>query len=172
MTIVMAYLPLEEDLLFLIHDTARMIGIHVDRLARQHGMSRAQWVLLIKLDRHPGLSQRDLAEFMEVEPITVGRLIDKLEARGLVTRKPDDQDRRVWRVHLLPAAQPYLAEIGLHRAEIAELVGRGIPPAMAETLRQGLIRSKSNVAAALRAQASDSVPRTEPLLPQDEALEA
>lgn len=146
----MAKFPQEEDLLFLIGDTARQISTYADRIARRYGMTKAQWVLLIKLDRHPGLSQKDLAAMMEVEPITVGRLVDRLTAHGLVERVPDEQDRRVWRLHLLPAAEPILEELAALRAEIAEMVSAGIDTATQETMRQGLARAKANVACALR----------------------
>ena len=92
--------PPQDDLLLLLGDTARLIGTYADRVARRQGMTKAQWVLLLKLSRHPGLSQKDLAELMEVEPITVGRLVDRLEARGLVARDADGQDRRIWRLRL------------------------------------------------------------------------
>ena len=63
-------------------------------------MTRAQWGILIWLERQPGISQKELAELLEVEPITVARLIDRLEARGMVERRPDPRDRRIWRLHL------------------------------------------------------------------------
>jgi MarR family transcriptional regulator for hemolysin len=146
----MAQFPLEEDLLFLIGDTARLIGTYADRIARSRGMSKAQWLLLLKLARHPGLSQKDLAQMMEVEPITVGRLVDRLAAHGLVERVPDEQDRRVWRLHLLPAAEPVLDELALRRKEIVAMVRVGIDDAMAETMCRGLARAKANVTCALR----------------------
>jgi MarR family transcriptional regulator for hemolysin len=146
----MSYVPQEEDLLFLISDTARLIGIFADRIARRKGMTKAQWVLLIRLARHPGLSQKDLADMMEVEPITVGRLVDRLEARGLVARDPDEQDRRIWRLRLLPASEPLLKEMAAHRADIAAMIGTGIADDTAETMRKGLVQVKANVTCALK----------------------
>lgn len=140
----------EEDLLFLISDTARLIGTYADRIARRRGMSKAQWVLLLRLARHPGLSQKDLALMMEVEPITVGRLVDRLEGHGLVERLPDEHDRRVWRLHLLPAAEPLLAELAELRDGIAAMIGAGIDETTAETMRLGLTRVKANVTCALK----------------------
>jgi len=140
----------EEDLLLLISDTARLIGTYADRIARRSGMTKAQWVLMMKLARHPGLSQKDLADMMEVEPITVGRLVDRLEARGLVARDPDEQDRRIWRLRLLPAAQPLLREMVAQRAEIAAMIVTGIGQATVETIQNGLMQVKSNVTCALK----------------------
>lgn len=142
--------PQEEDLLFLIGDSARLIGVYADRIARKRGLSKAQWLLLLKLAHHPGLSQKDLAQMMAVEPITVGRLVDRLENRGLVERVPDGQDRRVWRLHLLPAAEPVLAELAQRRGDIAALIGQGLDEATAEAIRQGLAQVKANVCSALK----------------------
>src|SRR3712207_4616327 len=101
----------DQDLLTLLHDVARMVRTLADRRARAHGMTRAQWMILVRLRRHDGLTQKALAEILEVEPITVGRLVDRLAARGLVARRADPADRRVWRLHLTTAAAPALAEI-------------------------------------------------------------
>lgn len=146
----MANYPQEEDLLSLIGDTARLIGTYADRIARRHGMSKAQWLLLVKLARHPGLSQTDLAQMMAVEPITVGRLVDRLAAHKLVERVPDEQDRRIWRLHLLPAAESVLDELALRRKEIVEMVRAGIDDAPAEIMHRGLARAKANVTCALK----------------------
>jgi MarR family transcriptional regulator, transcriptional regulator for hemolysin len=81
------------DLLFLLHDVARLLRVDADKRARLHGMTRAQWAILIWLERQPGISQKELSEILEVEPITVARLIDRLQTRGMVERRPDPRDR-------------------------------------------------------------------------------
>ena len=81
-------------------------------------MTRAQWLILAWLDRQPGLSQKELAEKLEVEPITVARLVDRLQARGLLERRPDPADRRVWRLHLLPGVEPVLDALDQQREEL------------------------------------------------------
>jgi|ERR1700761_55577 MarR family transcriptional regulator for hemolysin len=140
----------EDDLLLLLSDTARLIGTYADRVARRQGMTKAQWVLLLKLSRHPGLSQKDLAELMEVEPITVGRLVDRLEARGLVVRDADELDRRIWRLRLTPAAEPLLQVLAGHRADIAAMIVTGIGRETAQTMQKGLMQIKANVIGALK----------------------
>jgi DNA-binding MarR family transcriptional regulator len=140
----------EDDLLLLLNDTARLIGTYADRVARRHGMTKAQWVLLLKLSRHPGLSQKDLAELMEVEPITVGRLVDRLEARGVVAREADGQDRRVWRLRLTPAAEPLLQRLAGERAELAAMIITGIGQQTVATMEKGLMQVKANVLGALK----------------------
>src|SRR5277367_4465277 len=116
----------QHDLLILLHDVGRLLRVDADKRARAEGMTRAQWGILIWLERQPGISQKELAELLEVEPITVARLVDRLEARGMVERRPDPRDRRIWRLHLLLPAHLVLREINQQRIEMAALVTRGI----------------------------------------------
>ena len=128
----------DRDLLILLNDVGRMLRTEGDRRARAHGMSRAQWVMLLRLNRQPGLSQKELAELLEVEPITVARLADRLEARNLIERRADPQDRRVWRLHLLPGAKPVLNELASQRDELIEMITAKLDPAIVETLTTAL----------------------------------
>jgi DNA-binding MarR family transcriptional regulator len=114
-------------------------------------MTRAQWVILARLERQPGLTQNEMAAIVEVEPITIARLVDRLEVRGLVVRKADPRDRRVWRLHLTPAAAPILREISKYRAEINEVITAGMSPAIQKALKDGLTQMKVNLAAEARA---------------------
>jgi DNA-binding MarR family transcriptional regulator len=133
------------DLLFLLHDVARLMRVEADKRARQHGMTRAQWAILIWLERQPGISQKELSEILEVEPITVARLIDRLEARGMVERRPDPRDRRIWRLHLLRPAQDVIHEIDEHRADMTRIVTEGIEEKDLETVIEALLRMKSTL---------------------------
>ena len=110
----------DNDLQFQLHDLARVLRTRFDRWARNYGLTRAQGVILVRLHHQPGLSQNEMAAMCEVEPITVGRLVDRLEARGLLERRPDPSDRRINRLHLLAPAQPILALIDDYRAELGE----------------------------------------------------
>lgn len=140
------------DLLFLVHDVARLLRTEADKRARRNGMTRAQWVMLIWLDRRPGLSQKELSELLEVEPITVARLVDRLEARGMVERRADPADRRIWRLHLLPPAAPVLVEIERHRAEMVGLISSGLDAALIARMTDGLARMKSTLCNEVRAR--------------------
>lgn len=140
----------QQDLLVLLHDVARLSRIEADKRARQHDLTRAQWVMLLKLARHPGLSQKDLAEILEVEPMTVARLTDRLERRGLVERRADPRDRRIWRLHLTEEAAPMLGIVKAQRAEVADLVMKDLDPQMIETMMEGLSRMKAALLAAHR----------------------
>ncbi len=132
----------QRDLMFLLHDVARLLRVDADKRARAHGMTRAQWGILIWLDRQPGLSQKELAEILEVEPISVARLIDRLEARGMVERRPDPKDRRIWRLHLCSTAHGVLGEIDHQREQMRAFVTSGLDEATLDTMTEALITMK------------------------------
>jgi MarR family transcriptional regulator for hemolysin len=136
---------LETDVLFLLYDVARLMRTRADQRARRRGMTRAQWVILSWLERQSGISQSDLAGLVEVEPITVCRLIDRLEARGLVERRADPKDRRVRRLHLTAKAKPILDEIHAYRDELRQEVTAGISDAALKSQIETLLRMKSNL---------------------------
>lgn len=140
----------EQDLLVLLHDVARLSRIEADKRARQHDLTRAQWVMLLKLARYPGLSQKDLAEILEVEPMTVARLTDRLERRGLVERRADPRDRRIWRLHLTEEAAPVLGIVKAQRREVADLIMKDLDPPLVETMMEGLARMKAALLASHR----------------------
>lgn len=137
----------------MLHDVARQLRLETDRRARAHDMTRAQWVILVCLERQPGLSQKALAEILEVEPITVARLIDRLEDRGMVERRGDPADRRVWRLHLLPPASPVLRDIHAVRDDLRRVLVDGIDAPMLATINDGLVRMKANLTAEPRGRA-------------------
>ncbi len=144
----------DRDTLLLLADVARLMRTEADRRARIHGMTRAQWIILHRVNDAPGLSQRQLAEFLEVEPITVGRLVDRLEARGVVERRPDPDDRRIWRLHLLPAAIEVLAKLEVQRVAIRDLLTEGVDAPTLDEVMQALRRMRSNLLAHRRATAT------------------
>ena len=135
----------ESDLLLLIHDLARLMRTRADQRARAQGMTRAQWVILFRLDMRPGLSQNELATQTEVEPITVARLIDRLEARGLVERRLDPQDRRVRRLHLTPAARPCLEQLHAYASDLRRTLTAGLDAEAINLLTTSLVALKNNL---------------------------
>jgi MarR family transcriptional regulator, transcriptional regulator for hemolysin len=88
-----------------ISDVARLLRTEFDRRVRRLGITRAQWLVLTRLHRHPGASLSELAEMMEVEKATAGRMIDRLVANGWVARRTPRDDRRIKRVYLTPEAE-------------------------------------------------------------------
>ncbi|MEK9723373.1 MAG: MarR family transcriptional regulator [Rhodospirillaceae bacterium] len=91
---------------FLIHDVARLMRIAYDRRMKPLGLTRSQWWVLNNLYFNQGISQTDLAKILDVERATLGRLLDRLEAKDWIDRRPDTEDRRINRVYLSEAAQP------------------------------------------------------------------
>ena len=140
---------LEDDFLVLLYDVARQMHTVADQMAREHGTTRAQFIILARLERQPGMSQNELAAIAEVAPITVARLIDRLEAQGLVERCTDPADRRIWRLRLTPAAAPVLRDLKRYRAEVRALMTKGVNPAVLKAMVVGLRRMKENLSSSL-----------------------
>ena len=132
-------------MLILLHDVARMQRTRFDQWARNYGMTRAQMIILIRLERQPGLSQNEMAALCEVEPITVGRLVDRLEARGQIERRADPADRRIRRLHLLPAAAPVLAAIESYKTALLDYVTDGLDANVQEAVIDALLHMKTKL---------------------------
>ena len=135
----------ERDMFILLHDVARLTRVEADRRARRMGMTRAQWGIIRRLASQPGRSQKELADLLEVEPITVVRMVDRLEAAGMVERRADEQDRRIWRLHLLPAAMKVLKDINHELEALADFIVSGVTPKQHEVMVNALLRMKANV---------------------------
>src|SRR5947209_6110157 len=116
---------LDDDFPIVLYDLARQLRTVFDEKAREHGSTRARCMILARLERQPGMSQNELAAITEVAPITVARLIDRLEAQGLVERCADPKDRRIWRLRLTPAAAPILRDVKRWRTEVRALMTKG-----------------------------------------------
>lgn len=122
----------KRDLFYLVHDVAHLMRIRFDQYARAWGMTRAQCVILIHIKKHPGMTQNEMASHCEIEPITVARLIDRLQASGLVERRTDPADRRINRLHLLPAALPIIEQISESREHALRFMTRELDPSQSE----------------------------------------
>jgi MarR family transcriptional regulator, transcriptional regulator for hemolysin len=85
---------------FLLSDVARLMRTAFDRRVRKLGLTRSQWLVINRLHRRPGATQSELAEMLEVEKPTAGRMVDRMEAKGWVERRADGADRRVNRLYL------------------------------------------------------------------------
>jgi MarR family transcriptional regulator for hemolysin len=144
---------LDRDPVVLLYDVARIMRTKFDKRARSRGMTRAQWHILARVDRQPGLSQRELAAVCEVEPITVARLVDRLEERGLLERRADPTDRRVWRLHNLPAARAVLDEINAYREEFIRDIDAEIGRAAREAMVGSLLLVRAHLSSSDEAAA-------------------
>lgn len=118
--------PMSDSLGFLISDVSRLMRRRFDERARLIGVTRTQWRTLTTLSRNEGINQGGLADLLEVEPITLCRMIDRLEEAGLVERRRDPADRRAWQIFLTPKALPLLGQL------------RGLADGMIENALSGL----------------------------------
>lgn len=135
-----------EDLLFEINETARAIRRLFDQRASAMGVTRAQWRVLARLKREPGLRQVELAERLDMEPITLCRIVDRLEEAGLVERKTDPSDRRAWLLELTAKADPVVRQLRALARGIAEEAMDGIRETELRELQERLAAIRTNVA--------------------------
>src|SRR6476620_11803308 len=119
----------KRDLAFTINDVARLLRNYADQKAAQFGMSRAKWAVLARLDRFEGLKQAELADMLDLQPISLTRLLDGLADNGLIERRPDPEDRRAKRLYLTPAARPLLGRLSGLGGELSGTPCAGIDPA-------------------------------------------
>jgi MarR family transcriptional regulator for hemolysin len=153
---------IESDFLFTLFEVQRLLRLFADKQASRYGLNRAQWAVLAKLERTEGLKQADVAELMEMQPITLTRLIDKLCKAGLIERRDDETDRRINRLYLTAAARPLLAQLAVLRGEITRAALADISLSDAHRLIEQLQTVKDNVRNALQGNAPvDSEKRKE-----------
>ena len=133
-------------------ETHRMMRRFYDRGASALGVTSAQWRLLLRLAREPGLKQVELAERLDVEPITACRIVDRLEDAGLVERQRDPDDRRAWRLVLTSKATPILEKLRLLAEEMSAEAFAGLSPDEIENMRTALAKVRENVSRAETAQ--------------------
>src|SRR4051794_39831478 len=133
-----------ETLPFEISETAHALRKAFDRRACGHGVTRAQWKVLFRLTRDPGLRQIELADMLDIEPITLSRIVDRLEEAGLVERLADPSDRRAWRLHVTARAQPLIEKLRAVADEMISDAFAGIDPAQIAITRSVLERVREN----------------------------
>jgi MarR family transcriptional regulator for hemolysin len=137
------------ELLFLISDVGRLLRTYADQKARAFGMTRAQWAVLLRLERREGLKQSDLAEALDLQPITLTRLVDRLCDNGLIERRADPNDRRAKRLYLTAAARPLIDRIADRIEELSETVLAGIEPAEIDRMLSKLGLARENLRQAI-----------------------
>ncbi len=130
---------------FLLNDVARLLRTYADHKAAQFGMTRAQWAVLVRLDRCQGLNQSELAELLDLQPITLTRLLDKLCDSGLIERRPDPTDRRAKRLFLTAEARPVLEGLGALGEETMASALEGVEREAVEQMVSKLAVVKDNL---------------------------
>ena len=133
-----------ETLPFEIAETAHALRKAFDRRAVGMGVTRAQWKVLFRLQRQPGLRQIELADMLDIEPITLSRIVDRLEEATLVERVADPNDRRAWRLHVTARAQPLIAKLRAVADEMIAEAFAGIDPNDIAITRAVLGRVREN----------------------------
>ena len=137
----------ERTLGFVLHDVARFLRKRFEQRARDArlGLTRAQWSVLAHLARQEGINQTALAQILEIEPITLVRLLDRLQAANLIERRPDPRDRRARVLFLTPTARPLLDRIWTLAADVREEAMAGLSEPERELLIGMLLRIKTNL---------------------------
>jgi len=130
---------------FLLHDLSRQFRYRFDALARVIGVTRPQWRALLILARREGLSQSELADLLEVERITLCRMVDRLAEAGLVERRADPRDRRIWRLHLTASAHGIVEQLTKIGADLEEQALSPLSPAERTMLRETLARVRDEL---------------------------
>src|SRR5678816_1414678 len=131
-----------ETLPFEIGETAHALRKAFDRRAAGMGVTRAQWKVMFRLERQPNLRQIELADLLDVEPITLSRIIDRLQEAGLVERQADPADRRAWRLHVTEKAKPVAAKLRAIANEMSAEAFAGIKQEDIETTRRVLAQAR------------------------------
>lgn len=137
---------MEENIAASMADASRMMRRSFDARARSIGVTRPQWQVLSVLRRNEGINQGGLAELLEVEPITVCRMVDRLQEAALVERRPDPADRRSWRLFLTSKAHDLLQTLRPLADEMVEQALDGIGESERTVLRAALDRIRQNLA--------------------------
>lgn len=146
----MTHGSVDMNFLFALGEVQRLMRAYADKEAARYGITRAQWAVLAKVERSEGMKQTELAEQLEMQPITLTRLIDKLCDNGWIERRGDESDRRVNRLYLKKAARPLLGKLAGLKSEITSAALEGISPTDAERLVSQLESIKENVRNALQ----------------------
>jgi DNA-binding MarR family transcriptional regulator len=132
---------------FLIRDVSKLIRRRFEKKATKLGLTQAQWSVISHLLCHEGINQATLAEMMDIEPITLVGLLDRLEYAGWVERRPDPTDRRARLLYLTKQAHPIVAKMEAIKAQVRKEAFAGVPPQEERQIIQTLQRIRSNLTA-------------------------
>jgi MarR family transcriptional regulator, transcriptional regulator for hemolysin len=138
------------EIAFNINDVARLLRTYADQKAANFGLTRAKWAVLARLDRFEGLKQNELAEMLDLQPISLTRLLDGLSENGLIERRPDPNDRRAKRLFLTPAARPLLDRLSELGEDLMTTALAGLDQSEASALLTSLMAIKENLRQAVQ----------------------
>ena len=138
-------IDLKRQLVAQLVESSRLLRNYIDNRAKGRGTTRAQWIVLFRLRQQEGLSQVDLAEVLELQPISLVRLLDRLVEHGLLERRPDPRDRRANKLFLTPAGRQLVDDLDSLRDSIATDVLRDVPADAIETSLKTLVDIKERI---------------------------
>ena len=138
-------LDLKRQLIAQLVESSRLLRNYIDGRAKTRGTTRAQWIVLFRLRQQEGLSQVDLADVLELQPISLVRLLDRLVEHGLLERRPDPKDRRANKLHLTKAGRRLVDDLDSLRDSIATDVLRDIPTDAIRTSLETLVDIKERI---------------------------
>ena len=133
-----------EELLYILHELSRIISVHFDRAMAKHHLTHSQWWALMHIFQHEGATQSEIAAIMQLGRASAGGVIERLEAKGWVERRPDPEDNRVRRVYLRDEAVPIFLLMNEEGQRVFKTWMAGIDPSAEAGLIAGLRRIKSN----------------------------
>jgi MarR family transcriptional regulator, transcriptional regulator for hemolysin len=148
-------LDLKRSLIAQLVESSRLLRNYIDNRAKERGTTRAQWIVLFRLRQQEGLSQVDLADVLELQPISLVRLLDRLVEHGLLERRPDPKDRRANRLFLTSRGRQLVDDLDSLRDAIASDVLRDIPDEAIQTSLDTLVDVKERLKGL--GQASDTI---------------
>jgi DNA-binding MarR family transcriptional regulator len=137
----------EQSLGFILNDVARLLRRNFNRRVQELGLTQAQWQALAHISRNEGMKQSQLADILEVQPISIGRLIDRMEAAGWVKRRPDSDDRRAFNLYLTGKAEPILKKMQKYGAEVRAQALSGLSEKEQDAMLKNLLIMRKNLVA-------------------------
>lgn len=143
-TVIISML-MSDNAAFLMADTSRLFRRAFDARARCLGVTGQQWRVLVVVSRAPGINQGNAAEQLEFEPITLSRMVDRLQDAGLVERRADPGDRRAWCLHLTERAQPLIEQIRTIAEDLLESAFEGFATDERNSFTDAIERFRANL---------------------------
>jgi MarR family transcriptional regulator for hemolysin len=162
----MPKLHIHREFAFQITDVARLLKTYADQRARQYGISKAQWTVLVRIERQEGLKQSELAEMLDLQPISLTRVLDRLAENGLIERRADPNDRRANRLYLTAAARPMLDHLSVLATDMMKTVLEGLDAATIDRTLHDLGLVKDNLRTAI-ARLAGQAPSNQPQAQKD-----
>jgi MarR family transcriptional regulator, transcriptional regulator for hemolysin len=145
---------LNREFAFTLNDVARLLRTYADQRAAGYGITRAQWAVMARLDRSEGLKHAELAELLDLQPITLTRLLDRLSQNGLIERRADPEDRRAKRLFLTPAARPLLEHLDRLAEELMGTALAGVDHSAVKLIQAHLTTVKGNLREAIQGKSA------------------